>query len=508
SPERFGLKINQNKFSEEESSLEGYIKRNGRPMANVLVCLGEDRDMGTLWEADYIAITDENGFYQFKGIPADRYKFVLNLSSLRIKNMVYQGKNRNIEIGEDTKIANVNLVPEVEILSPDKPVYMDTLEPLKVTWEPYPDAAYYKFFGGVVRDNGSWSTGIEGKIYDNTAYLEFPDHIVNSNNISIDQEGIAPASLLGYEQLPTTFFYGVEAFDKEDKLISRSVNSIINNRIEYPGKELSEADKLLADRKYDEAIEEYEKHLENNPEDLRVLRILNRIYSDGYNFEEEGRNIEKAYQYSKKTYQITGDISYLWQTISSTLKLKKLEETEELLNMYIADSSDIGGHVFLVKGKLSIYQGRISEAEEYLLKAVKDGSGIGLLTVLYLLEGENEKAAGVEDLVDDKDSIHYYYREWIDDTLQKIESDQLKQFYKKIKQNQIDEAEDFLPENESGIFYRTLLKVLNPDFEENAADMLLDGYKDLETREFKEIIKELGAETIRGLKFPVEFIDW
>lgn len=124
---------------------------------------------------------------------------------------------------------------------------------------------------------------------------------------SFDDEDIpTPGTLLGLYG-KAKILYAIEAYDENGKLIGSSMPVIRTEthprHFVFITKEL-EGDKLIKQRKYQEARGWFLDYLDKNPENIHSLYVLAQYYK----YCEKDN--EKAKEYLTRLYEITGDEEY------------------------------------------------------------------------------------------------------------------------------------------------------------------------------------------------------
>ena len=167
-----------------------------------------------------------------------------------------------------------------------EPVKVTELRPGFVAWEPYHGASAYEVqIDCVSTEESGYSTIGAVMLRTDGHSLEFDEApVIPFGVIAMDQHGVLPSHLTG---MPDAYLIRVQAIDAQGKTISSSpglrfepgidLSSLIRpDRVEP-----AEAESLLAERKYDEAVAALEDRLAQSPDDLRTLEILARVYFMG-----------------------------------------------------------------------------------------------------------------------------------------------------------------------------------------------------------------------------------
>jgi tetratricopeptide (TPR) repeat protein len=166
------------------------------------------------------------------------------------------------------------------------------------------------------------SFSISDKINDNKYLIDIEEANSRERGFMFDDDGIVnPQAYLGVFYPGCSVPIYIEAFDKEGRRLTSSVPL----RAEYdktPVVKVSEAgitegDRLILENKPKEAIESYEKELVKDPNNIRILNILSRIYKIGTYVkftpekeERKDRDLDKAIELTERLYKITGNYEY------------------------------------------------------------------------------------------------------------------------------------------------------------------------------------------------------
>ncbi|ABW17727.1 conserved hypothetical protein [Alkaliphilus oremlandii OhILAs] len=301
-------------------SVTGKVSLRGKSFKNIPVFLQyQDTPDGTLYgftQEAFWAITDNNGNFEFPNIPEGRYTVGLIGDLDQIGDTVLQGNpfehtDFTIEKGQ-TYDFNISFVDRMKIISPvdGEEIKEDFIQ---FQWEPLEGAAYYTIALGISFEGAS-GTRIYGKYNTNEALVSKEDILYLHNFHTFDEEGPIPEPFFGFMNPKGQLFWGVHAYDENDRLLSSSIGYIRDESTEFSiGEiELTEGDKKLLKRDYAGAIESYEQSLAENKEDIHSLLMLARLY----NFEQKLSNYtygnkEKAKEYYRRLHKITGNEIFL-----------------------------------------------------------------------------------------------------------------------------------------------------------------------------------------------------
>ena len=501
-----------NSFKGNQTNLKGYVKKGSQPLANTFVLLqkkefedSQSHHSGSLEHtADYLTITDKNGYYELKDVEPGYYYVGVGLTFNRVSSYLINHPE-DIEVKSGQVIErNISFKPTINITEPPQQKAIKDYQSFELAWESYPSAEYYKVYLGISTNGSTFFPLVGDKIYKTETNVEItPEFFENSQgSISFDCDGISPGCIIGYKKIPFKLVYTVYAYDKNGDYLSKNLDYYQRYSFDWQGMgELNKGDKLLLDRKYEKAIKAYHKLLENGQQNEDIYKALGRIYKYGYKFEgteKVGLDYKKARKYLSKAYQIGKDKELLSPLIGLNIRASNWEKAEYYLNKELKNKPD-NGHIWLRKGRLKLYQYNLIKAENALIKALKKAeTGQEYLIILYLLQGQKEKALKVEEEYPNRYGDHKYEK-YLKESYQAIDWEQLDEFFNKIKAGNVKEAINELPESETGRFYKTLALVLQP--KDKMKDDFYKAYNELNNHVLKTFIKKLGKQLISSA-FP------
>ncbi|MGH4123656.1 MAG: hypothetical protein ACREV6_12085 [Clostridium sp.] len=315
-----------------KSNIHGKVMINAKPLAYTQIYLRDSRFIGlntfSSGEKGYPLWTDDGGNYSISNLPKGEYNIELDIPLILLsKNRtVYQntiGINRIIELSQnEDKELNFNFVPPINI--EPKGIVEPRSHNINIKWEKVQGAAYYYVNITTMNDPinlvGSSFTGAFSEKITDTHYTLDIDGINKYNkSLTTNENGLVNVqAYLGIFVAGFKVPFSVTAYDKENNIISSS--SAIQekyenlNLISSPKRNLLEGDKLLIHKKPEEALKSYEKQLTNNPNDIRVLKVLTRMYKIGVRCDTKnrgkylGKDIYKAMDLANRSYKLTGNI--------------------------------------------------------------------------------------------------------------------------------------------------------------------------------------------------------
>lgn len=281
----------------EFAELRGQVTLLGKPFGGVYVyanrILGDERSYygGSepgLW------ITSEDGTF-FGNLPTGSYEVGINLNYSQAQMVV--GTHLQILNGEldltaegESPLVEFRFVEPIKLNQPTSDLVYSG-GPMEIKWDAYPGAHEYSIsVAGVTVDSGggtSYITTNVGKTTGQTSFL-YNGRTVNSFGvIGYDPEGVHPAYLIGRPEGYDRLRIVVSALDEEGNTLASSSGLHFGGDTPVMGEVVvqaglrSEAEQLLFDRKYDQAVALLEKRVEDDPSGVDALWILARIYFSG-----------------------------------------------------------------------------------------------------------------------------------------------------------------------------------------------------------------------------------
>ncbi|TMV47626.1 hypothetical protein FE783_21800 [Paenibacillus mesophilus] len=274
------------------SSVSGAVKRSdGTPLSRTGVYLREARIVNqSVSENDpYQAVTDENGRFAFDSVVPGSYQLYLGLDFDQISGWTWPvGLDDWIDVdGRNDVELPVSLQPLIEQQSPVNQTTV-TGPTIDFQWRKVEGAAYYNVNVGIEIRQGTGSTSLRTHVTENRLRIPVEQLYDQQFGLSYEKAGewstIDPATILGFADPGTRFFWSVEAYDGNDKLITRSNgyrlddDSIGNLPFFFVRQRtMTDADKLTAEGRFEEALAAYRKAFADDPGDIHALRMTSRL---------------------------------------------------------------------------------------------------------------------------------------------------------------------------------------------------------------------------------------
>jgi len=371
--------------------VKGKVTVNGKPAPFVQVYLKDEEKISSIgYEDRYIkAITDFNGYYEIPSVPDGGYTVGIGISPVLLEDTRYQTPAEGyfyLEGGEE-KEYDFTFSSTMKLIKPKGNV-IPVDGKVEVQWEEVEGASYYLLrlvMFETSENSSSYVTfSADDRIFGTSYTMNIDALNMRSSGFMIDDEGrYNPQAYMGVFHPGSSVPIFVEAYDSRGNMIKSSVPMRLNfdemTVINIHEEGLTEGDKLILERKPEEAIESYKSDLEKNPEDIHALRMLSKIYSlgtrviylEGGGEEAENRDFKKALEYANRLYSITGDISYVKNLLS--MHMENREDFELALREYLKIPEEhLKGEDYSRIGDLYLRLKNYSKADNYYEKAYKE----------------------------------------------------------------------------------------------------------------------------------------
>jgi thioredoxin-like negative regulator of GroEL len=274
------------------STVSGIVKKSdGSPLVGAAVFL---RDKGSVNHSivngePYQTVTDAQGHYKFKGVIPDSYQLYLGLRLEQIDGWTWPVQYEDwIDIrGGEARTEDITLAPLIKLQSPVNETVI-TGNTIRFQWEPVPGAAYYELKGSIQTGNSWITANVKSRIED--SWVELPlealyDSASGYTYDTVDGQMTAdPVSLLGFAYPEARFAWGIQAYDKDGNMLTRSDGYRLNasDMESLPfyyiqERQLTEGDRLLLEGRRAEASAAYQAALDRQPADTHSLRMLIRL---------------------------------------------------------------------------------------------------------------------------------------------------------------------------------------------------------------------------------------
>lgn len=469
---------------EGDYKIKGRVSNNGKGLPFVQIYISSDIGQFSTGGEKPDAITDKNGEFETLGFKQGIYNIGIGIHPSQLYNKVYLSKDIwSIELNSDIEF-DFDFTTPIEITGPKDKMVMKDGENLQISWDPVEGADYYEV-ELVTFSNPGDKRGSSGRILlkDRNGDVKLKDNSMIFNTENLD-ERITIITFSGEEGIinPTAIFSSlilkveypliVNAYDKESTLISSSLplisdySDIISMSIKG---ELTKGEKLILDKKYEEAILYYEERLIQNLKDKESLLYLIRFYEFGWKMGK--KDILKALRYAEEYGR---------------------EYKDYKLSLEVVD--------FMSQKGIKENKDRVKRILDKVPEEDRDTNYYRNMAMYYLAEEDYLKARGsYEKMTDSKYRDIIYIDIYLGDyekAISTLESGEITLF-KMNKRKVIEGLNNMsnLSENDKALFKKLLKseldKSLNREEKNTLYNKTLNSVSSLELR---NVIKEIGKE--------------
>ncbi len=442
--------------------VKGRITHNGKPMPFVEIYLHKKEEYVSMRSlvGDLVAITDINGEYETLGLAPGKYDIGLGISPALLLDKIYQKPDGfYIKVGEIQEY-DFTFISPFKLLSPEEDIIVKD-NSFKLEWESVPGADYYQVqihspLDPFTKDVGHISYFLEdensrSQIKTNWGQFDINKlNIMSSRYISSDGEGkLLPGAIMGRFHANNDYSISVNAYNKEAKLINSTAGLWAYDEAYKKltiERDYSKGEKLIIDRKYEEAIDYYETIVEKDSKNLEALLYLAQLYHMGLMPKEQ--NFHKALGYSQRydkeikdnllTYKIIMDMDN-----ETTRKYKDI--VKSTLDEVLKEGRDADIHHYLGKYYLSLKDYDL--AKENLKKSIYSTRK----QIIYIDLYKGDIKSLLEGLDHDEDNFYNLDRKSFEESLRKIDSETLEskdyrvlqEFFDKILSEDVNKQETY-----------------------------------------------------------------
>lgn len=286
------LEAERERVMSSRSTVSGTVERHdGTPLSGVWVFLRDASIVNrSVTERDrYRVRTGPDGGFSFEHVPPGSYQLFLGMKLEQMSGYAWAiTSNEWIDVDGSSDVKYpVVLQPLLEQVAPveDEAVSGDTL---RFEWQPVAGAAYYRLSIGMEIENGWGSTTYYDRVRDHWLELDKERLFDFQTGLVFETPGdwttIEPAGLLGFMNPDRRYFWHVEAYDAEDRMLARSNGYRLDERsmgklpfFRLTGRTLTDEDRLVLSGRFEEALAGYELKLAERPDDVHALRMAVRL---------------------------------------------------------------------------------------------------------------------------------------------------------------------------------------------------------------------------------------
>jgi tetratricopeptide (TPR) repeat protein len=389
------------------STVSGTLRnREGEviPFAGVFLRKKNDLNHSLLLSEPYQMLTDANGWYHFVGVEPGRYQLGIGLNYEQIDGRTWPVESEDwVEVAPESKQRiDVTLQPLIQLTTPvnndeirDDMIYFE--------WEAIPEAAYYKLNIGIEFGSGSMMTAMDDHIAGNSLRVAVQDlydlRIGLSYEDPYDWMTVSPESVLGYSNPEAPYFWLVDAYKEDGTKLTSSSGYRLNERtmgyLPYfllKGRELTPEDRLVRERKYDEALAAYSDNVGSNPEDIHSLRMKLRLLQikDQLSEDAENTSSEETLATLQEMIERHPAPTYLLDLADYFYNNEDWDGYNQAFDQYLSVRSECEDHSYTdsLHATALMKQGRLQESErwfEQVMRKDKSHRFIGNYLAVHML---------------------------------------------------------------------------------------------------------------------------
>ncbi len=502
--------------------LSGRVSIDGKPAPYITLLL-KDEVTRTAWSStlgsgDGIrcdAVTDKEGNFSFTNIPDGIYVIAVGADWQRV-----QGKA--LDLGRDNSLkftGNTSIEKDIAFLDTAGMVSVQDIGGGKFRFSVnLPEGAdHYTIYAGELRDIEDNRIMANNMFYSES--IKTGEYVLNTvmerkrgmkTGASFGTDGIDPYYLFEPFYHTGDYAYYVTFYDRNGNIMYGSDGiypSRHRNILRVAGDEFNEADLVLLDKKYDEAISLYERDLAEGNRGLHALKVLAKLYYNGWEYDSKtysliNKDTEKAKGYFESLISEIPDNDELLSVLGSLyIDSGELQKGLELL-LKSSNPYDL-----LEIGRNYGYNGEFEKAAEFYERFYeKTGSGTENLMMLYMLQNRREPLPRLAENYTESTVFYADYKPLIGKYM-KMDTSEYSEFFRLINAEKPDEAAKLLKGrvDDLALLYNGLL-VLQKRFknsEEKEEQYGLYYYK-VKDPGIKQLMKYFGKESIQS-GFDVEY---
>ncbi|MEK5395153.1 hypothetical protein [Paenibacillus sp. FSL K6-2859] len=382
-------------------------RSDGTPVSRAGIFLRAESEVHhSITSADsYRIVTDDEGRFEFYGVIPGFYQLQLGLSYDQIDGWAWP-----IQYDDWIEVKPGDLLKESVVLQPlielQSPINQETLTGKNVDfrWKAVKGAAYYRLSGGVSMVGSSFSSQIRDHITDNQVSIPVDELYYNSGfSYGSGGEGfesIDPLSFLVFMNPEARFSWNIEAFDADGHLLTRSSGYRLNEDtvgnlpfFYLKERELTTADRLLLNKKPDQAIEMYQQNVADDPEDAHALHMLVKLMLAKSSLTKDDSLEDQAIPLLQKLIQLHPYSNYAFTLTQYYFDHKDWKSYNEYYSRYIELSQTKGDDYDRSINAIALmHQGKLTEARKQFSIALEHDDShrfIGSYLAAELYAGES-----------------------------------------------------------------------------------------------------------------------
>ncbi|HEX2945429.1 MAG TPA: hypothetical protein VHT96_05710 [Clostridia bacterium] len=496
--------------------LNGSVSIGGKPAPYITIIL-KDEATRTRWSSTLglgdgvrcVAVTDREGRFRLTNIPDGVYVIAVGAEWQRVQGKALdRGSNNVLRFTGNTMIER-----NIAFFDTDGMVNIQDIGGGKFRFNVKmpKEADYYAIGAGELRNIEDNTIMANNRFY--SGIIKTEQYILDTarerkrsmnTGASFGNDGIDPYYL--FEPFYHTGDYAcyVTFYDHDGNILYDS-DGIYPSRhreiIHVAGDEFTKADLALLDKSYGEAISLYERDLAEGVRNLHALKVLAKLYYNGWEYDTEtsglkNKDVEKAKVYFER---LVGEIPDNDEILSSLASLYiDSGELQKGLQLLMKSSDP---YALLEIGRNYGYMGSFETAVEYYEQFYdKTGGGSGNLMMLYILQNKRELLPRIAENYKCRSSFYADYKPLIEKYM-KTDISKYGEFFKLIAADKPDEAADLLEgrEDDLALLYKGLL-FLQKDIRsyKDREDQYNLYYNKVKDTDIKQLMKYFGKESVQS----------
>jgi hypothetical protein len=497
--------------------LSGKASIDGKPAAYVMIFLKDTNfrnvmdssSMGKYEGIRCAAVTGGDGSFKIENVPDGIYGIGVSIGWQRV-----QGKALQMDKSFNLKFAgSTTMEKDISFFDTNSMVKAEDIGDGKFRFEvnlPV-EAKYYTINMGELSEPEEIQIIANDRFYSdriNTSeyILDTAEERTKGMNTgaSFGSDGIDPRYLMEPFYHTGDYAYDVTFYDKNGNILFDSNGIYPSSQkgvVHIAGSQWSEADKLVLDKKYDEAIKLYEAQLNDRQQGLHALKVLTKLYYNGWEYDKatsalKYKDTKKAAAYFEKLAGLIRDN----EQINSSLARIYTDEGryQEGLELLQRNTSPYGireiGQVYGYMGKF------IKETECYKSFNSQTGLGADSLLMLYILQDKKELLPETAASYKDNGSFYADYEKPIQDYL-KMDTTAYKKFFSLIGEDRPDAAAELIEcrKDDLALLYKGLLLLQKriPDYKEREKQYK-SFYDGVNNDSIRQLLGNFGKEYIQS----------
>lgn len=370
------------------AALSGTLtKSDGTPVARAGIFLRAENELyhSVSYDSEpYQTVTDAEGHFQFSGVIPGFYQIQLGFSFEQIDGWTWPVQSDDwLELQAGSTVTHaIMLQPLLELQSPVNSQVL-TGDTVQFKWEAVEGAAYYNLSTTVDDEGGSFSYITRQRITDNQVEVPVKE-LYNSGGFSTgssggDWQSVSPASLLGFADPDSRFSWSIDAYNAQGRVITRSNGYRLNEEtvgnlpfFYLKSRTMTAADKLVADKKPEEALEAYRSDYAANPQDDHALKMLIHLLFAKHSYSRDAGTMNEAMTLLVKLVKLRPDANFAFNLADYYLDRSDWSNYNQYYALYLElNGQEQGSYDRSLNALALMYQGKLDEARQQFALAME-----------------------------------------------------------------------------------------------------------------------------------------